>query len=1145
MSAPPMAMRPATMSSPAPASPSALNRFLGCEYRTYLDVLDRRGELDAEPKPPEMQLLFDRGNRHEDDVVAQLIADGADVVALEDLDATKEERAESTLAAMREGRQVLHQGCFLHDGWVGYPDFLIRVDTPSALGAWSYEVADAKLGRTPRPKHIFQLLFYTEQLERIQGRRPARMRLILGDGTDPAFKAEDFDAYAADIRAMFSRRLAVLEQATPDPPPAYPYPVSDCDFCPWWQVCKDKRRREDHLSLVANLHRGQGLKLEAHGVHSVAGLAALPTGEDVPRLARATVDVLSAQADLQLRSRGLEVPLFELLKPAPETGLARLPAPSPGDVHFDFEGDPYWGDEGLEYLFGTVYEEDGAPVYRPLWATSRAEEKAAFETWVDWITARLERFPDLHVFHYNAYETVALKKLMARHATRELEVDELLRRKVFVDLYGVTRQAVRAGVESYGLKAMEAVFGFERNAELRGAVGSMKRWQAFQDDGETDHLHAIALYNEDDCLSTRALYSWLLARRPEAEARYGVVIDALAPEPPKEPSARTLAYLERLDAIRPVLTAGLPDDESEDDAEQRARRTTFDLLGYHRREDKPVWWAFFARREASAAQLRHEDGDAIGELEVVDGPVPVGGPKSKSVQWTLRFPPQDHKLGAGGVDDPDARRGGTIVSLDEEAHTLVYRRVIQPEASTDAPTRLCPGGAYDTEAQVGALFRFAERVVEDGLQPCGRLDAGVDLLLARAPRLAADAPPLDGTPAALDRVRAQVRGLQDSVLVIQGPPGTGKTYTGARIATDLLARGLRVGVMATSHKAINNLLGAIDAAADEEGVAFRGWKKGNDPEDAYESDRVVFAGKPPSEDPDEGGPVRLVGATAWHWARADELAAVDVLLVDEAGQVALADAIAVSQAAASVVLLGDPQQLAHVSQGTHPRGTGVSVLEHLLAGEQTVPADRGVFLGTSWRMHPDVCRFISDAMYDGRLHSVAGCEKQRIDSPGLSGSGLRMLRCEHDDNRGRSIEEAELIAAEVGRLLDGGTYISREHGLQPLTLEDILVVAPYNAQVRCLRAKLPDGARVGTVDKFQGQEAPVVLFSMTASSGDDVSRGMSFLFSRNRLNVAVSRAQALAVVVCSPRLLSATCSTVDDMRLVNMLCRFAAAARGG
>jgi superfamily I DNA and/or RNA helicase len=356
-----------------------------------------------------------------------------------------------------------------------------------------------------------------------------------------------------------------------------------------------------------------------------------------------------------------------------------------------------------------------------------------------------------------------------------------------------------------------------------------------------------------------------------------------------------------------------------------------------------------------------------------------------------------------------------------------------------------------------------------------------------------------------------------------------------------LREGRKVGVVATSHKAINNLLEAIDEAADEEGVAFRGWKKAEG-DDAYVSDRVTSGTNRP--DDDENGTVRLIAGTAWLWSREAMQDEVDVLFVDEAGQMSLADAIAVAGGARSVVLLGDPQQLAHVSQGTHPLGCGRSVLEHMLGDAQTVPRDRGVFLGTSWRMHPGVCGFVSRAMYDDSLVSVEGCDIQRVDSPGLSGSGLRMIGVEHADNRGRSEEEAQRIADEVAKLLDGGTYVDRDGDTHPLTLDDILVVAPYNAQVRCLRSLLPEGARVGTVDKFQGQEAPVVLFSMASSSGDDVSRGMSFLFSRNRLNVAVSRAQALAVVVCSPKLLGARCATVDDMRLVNMLCRFAGEAGG-
>ncbi len=228
---------------------------------------------------------------------------------------------------------------------------------------------------------------------------------------------------------------------------------------------------------------------------------------------------------------------------------------------------------------------------------------------------------------------------------------------------------------------------------------------------------------------------------------------------------------------------------------------------------------------------------------------------------------------------------------------------------------------------------------------------------------------------------------------------------------------------ATSHKAINNLLAAIDEAADECGASFRGWKKCGDAEDAYESARVVSAKKRPD---DEDGPILLVGATAWHWAAEDEHDSVDVLFIDEAGQMSLADAIAVSQGARSVVLLGDPQQLAHVSQGTHPLGSGASVLEHLLGDLDTVPPDRGVFLDTTWRMHPDVCDFVSRTMYDGRLTSVAGAERQRVDSPGLSGSGLRMLAVDHLDNRGRSIEEAERDRRRTCALLLEGTWTDRE-----------------------------------------------------------------------------------------------------------------------
>lgn len=1119
------------ISVPRRLSPSRLNDFLGCEYRTHLDLLADRGEITREDyAPPNSKLLFERGIRHEQEFLQSLRDEGRDVLSLEERD-DPAERVEQTDAAMREGREVIHQACFLNDGWIGYADFLIRIDTPSDLGDWSYEVHDAKLGRAAKPTYIFQLLFYTDQVERIQGLRPARMHLVLGDGERPPFRPEDFDAYAARVTQHFLERRAELDAGAQ---PVYPYPVSDCDFCPWWKHCVDKRRNEDHLSLVATLQRSQGLKLEAEGVHSVAEVAAIPDGTRIPRLAEATLSGLRQQADLQMRSRGLPKPLYELHKPEHGCGLARLPKPSEGDVFFDFEGDPWWGDEGLEYLFGTVYLEDGEWRYWPLWAESRAEEKERFEEWMDWITERLARDPDLHIFHYNAYEPVALKKLMSRHATKEHELDELLRRKVFVDLYGVVRQALRAGVESYGLKALEPLVGFKRRAGLREAVGSLRGWQGYLDTGDQKALDAIAAYNEDDCNSTLALRDWLMERRSEAEAIFGEAIDELQPEPEKPLTDKQQRYFAKLEAARGPLTADLPDDESKDNEEQGARRILFDLLGYHSREAKPAWWEFFSRRDRTSEELRDVDSEAIGDLTPVPGST-VEDVK-RSYLFTLQFPKQEYKLAEGPAVDPAGECSATIVELDEANRIVKVKR--GKKAGTEPPRALLPGGPYGTDVQVDSLLRFADRVAARGLGPCGELDSSTDLLLRRAPRLAPGAPPLQAGHVDIEVLREQVALLKRSALFVQGPPGAGKTWAGGRLAVDLMRRGLRVGVVATAHKAIVNFLEEVDACADEEGFDFRGWKKATD-EDAnnYDSGRITS-----SDDPPKDKEIQLVAGTPWLWARDDETEAVDVLFVDEAGQMSLADAIAVAQGADSVVLLGDPQQLAHVGQGTHPHGSGVSVLKHLLGDDATVSPDRGVFLDRTWRMHPDVCDFVSRTMYDGRLASVEGCELQAVGSAGLSGSGLRLINVDHDDNRQRSVEEAAAITFEVQALIAGGRWTDRAGKGRDITLDDILIVAPYNAQVRTLKAALPEGARVGTVDKFQGQQAPVVFFSMTSSSGDDVPRGMNFLFSRNRLNVAVSRAQALAVVVCSPRLMWTRCNSVDQMQLVNMLCEFAASA---
>jgi uncharacterized protein len=378
----------------------------------------------------------------------------------------------------------------------------------------------------------------------------------------------------------------------------------------------------------------------------------------------------------------------------------------------------------------------------------------------------------------------------------------------------------------------------------------------------------------------------------------------------------------------------------------------------------------------------------------------------------------------------------------------------------------------------------------------------------------------------IDEQRALAVSLDGTYLYVQGPPGSGKTYRGAQMIVALIRAGKKVGVTSQSHKAIHNLLDEVETAAAEEGVALRGYKWGETHYDGRVIGNTGDLADVLAED------TKLVAGTAWLFAREELDGKLDVLVIDEAGQISLADALAMGTSADSLILLGDPLQLAQVTQGVHPEGSGASVLEHLLDGHETIPEDRGIFLEQSRRMHPEVCRFVSGAFYEGRLDSIPQCG-ERTTSLGV---GIRWLAVEHEGNRVESEDEAEAIGAEIERML-AGTFREGEKE-RPLRASDVMVVAPYNAQVRLLRERLPAGIEVGTVDKFQGREAPVVLYSMASSSGEDVPRGLEFLLSRNRLNVAISRAQCLAYLVCSPRLLEVNCRTIEQMRLANALCRF-------
>jgi uncharacterized protein len=1087
-------------------SPSDLNNFLECEHLTGLDLTVAEGELARTvAENGQAQLIRRKGEEHERAFLASLLAAGTSVFAVDHTEGWTKAAA-ATQEAMRDGVEVIYQAAFASEGWLGSADFVERVERSSRLGPFSYEVADTKLARTTKPHFLLQLCFYSEQVGRIQGIPPETMHVILGTNERATFRVSDFDAYHRHVR---ERLLAWLSER----PKTYPHRVAHCDVCNWDAICTQKRLDDDHLSLVSHMRRGWADKLGEAGMGTLTALALAPVDAQVP-LRPEIFARLREQAELQYRHRLSGEHEYRLLPAADGRGLALLPKPSKRDVFFDMEGDPFFEAAlGLEYLFGVVTLENGEPCFRAFWAHDRAEEKHAFEQLVDFLIGQLDCDPDMHVYHYAQYEPAALRRLMGEHATREDEVDRLLRREVFVDLYRVVEQSLRLSQPRYGLKQVEAFYLPPRQEELSAGEDSILMFEEWLETGDATLLQAIERYNETDCRSTLALREWLLERRREAGVSFWR-------EPPparelSEESAEAIAERER-------LKASLVHDAKEGDV----RLLVAHLLDYHRREDKPVWWAYFRRRDLSPAELV-DDSEAIGELSPADVPAE---PLKRSLVHTLSFPPQQHKLEPGEVVDPATERAEEITEIDDELGLVRLRR---GPSRTDEPLprALVPGGPLDTRYQRAALRRVGETIVAGQ----GWYRALQDLLARERPRIRGVEPggSLQAGTADIDEVKRLASRLDASHLFIQGPPGSGKTWTGARLIVDLLRLRKRVGVAAPSHKAIHNLLAEVERVALAEGVRFRGLKKcGVKAETQYPGGGSIRNSKQLANFTDPG--VQLLGGTAWLFAREELDSSLDYLFIDEAGQVSLADAVAMGTAARNLVLLGDPLQLAQVSKGIHPAGSGGSVLEHLLTDHLTIPADRGIFLNRTWRMHPDICDFVSEMVYDGRLKPAPGRERQGVESVG---AGIRYIPVEHEGRSQASPEEADRVRAEI-EALKGRSYSNSDGQTRPLQNADIIVVAPYNAQVRTLRATLPDDVRVGTVDKFQGQEAPIVFYSTASSSGSDLPRNLEFLFSRERLNVAISRAQCLAIVVGSPRLLDVRCHTTEQMQMVNALCRF-------
>jgi predicted RecB family nuclease len=573
-----------------------LANFVACQYLLTLKFDAAEGKIQKPYfRDLGVELLRELGERHETGYLNQLSKKVGRIISMP-TDGDWAEAVAATKEAVRAGAEVIYQATFQDGNWRGRADFLLRVDKPSSLGPFSYEVVETKLAKSARVRAILQLCFYSELLGKIQGAQPESMHVVLGGSIESeAFQVSRFIAYFRKVRRDF-------ERAAVGPRDSYPEPVALCDVCEWYSVCNSRWHEDDHLSLVAGISRNQRRELVSRDISTMTALGsiALPLVPKLERISDTTLTRIADQARLQVLGRKEKRLIYDLLPVEEGCGLSAVPEPSPGDLFLDFESADYAFETGIEYLIGMIsIPEPGSrqTEYQSLWSFDPAAEKEAFERFIAMVMERWRRYPGFHIYHYAPYEPAAIKRLAGRHGTCIDGVDRLLRGEIFVDLYRVVRQSLRAAVESYSIKKLEVLYGFKRAVESRDSVLALQTFQTVlalggnkKDAGEM--VSTIEAYNRDDCLSTLRLRDWLEQQRREVEIRNNCVLTR--PElTTGEPGENLTEELNQARKIAAKLVDGLSPDQTQWTDEEYGRWVLAQMMEWHRREEKSGWWEYF------------------------------------------------------------------------------------------------------------------------------------------------------------------------------------------------------------------------------------------------------------------------------------------------------------------------------------------------------------------------------------------------------------------------------------------------------------------------------------------------------------------------------------------------------------------------
>ena len=1117
-------------------SPSDLNNFVACKYTVLNEIKYHNKEIRKSPDKANDKLWKEMGVEHEKRHYKILKEKYKKSITIKS-DLNEKDRFDETIRAIQKGYDLIYHAYLIDDNLRGEADFLIKCDTKSDLGDYSYEVYDTKITRNLKPRHITQITAYSDMLGKIQNILPEKMYLIDGSDEYHSFKTIEYIDLFNHSKKEFIKFLSNISKEK-----IYPEKCSYCNLCDWKDECDKTWENDNYINLVAGSNKSQIEKLKKNKIRTVEQLSKTKLTAIDLKINSESYKKIQLQAQLQEEKRNTGEDKIVILDSDFGKGFYKLPKPDEGDVFFDIEGYPRM-DRPFEYLHGLYYKDKGKLKFKDLWAKNydKESEKNIFIELINFLEKRFEEYPNAHIYHYASYEKRAIRELATSYSSEfpkgDIVNDDLLRKEKYVDLFSIVSQSIRTSERDLSLKSIEKFYNFKRKADIVKADDSVIKYDNWIATKNEKYKQDIINYNEEDCISTYLLREFLVKNKPE-NIDWFVKQEEITKEG-EEPNKYRRKASNKLSREEVEVDLNNRLEKKKNKTNKKFVENLKNFIGFHWKSNKPEFWEVFDRAEKTHLELE-DDTECIANSVLIDDKPKV---TEDGFIYSYRFNDQNYKLkeGKSAFDAHQIKGLGTIYSIEENFpdKNILKILVSKRRKNVEMPSLLTLGNTMPPQVHQHdqALNKFLEDyILNDG----ENYKSIMDMLERKEPdikNIKSGSILIEEDKDLITQSIEIVKNLNNSYLTIQGPPGTGKTYTSAKIIIELMKAGKKVGVTSNSHEAIKTLLIAIEQQAIDQNYEFSGMRKSKSSDKhEWKFIRNVTTGKPLNMES-----YSLFAGTSWFFVDPRMNKTLDYLFIDEAGQVALGTTIANATSADNLVLIGDQMQLSQPMRAKHEGYAKMSSLDFILGDDDTISADKGIFLNVTRRLNKKICNYISTSFYDSRLTSDPITETRSVNlklNP-IKDEGLFYVPIDHNGCSQRSDEEADLVEKTYNKIINKEFKVGDTTG--KISAKDIMVVAPYNAQANNIRERLKkkfkDDVRVGTIDLFQGQEAKVVLISMTTSDVESLPRHKDFFISRNRLNVAISRAECVAIIIFNENLLLASASNIKEMKLINSFCK--------